>query len=761
MKQCESHHPRLKTKGVHRRDSRCHIICRRTIMGILLVTVVKRYLIHGLPPADTLAPDLCDTKECLRSAAAFKHNMDPTVDPCDDFYRYACGKWAEENPRPHQEFYHTWFQERQQKIYGIIRERLISNITADDPVPVIKAKAMYMGCLNLKNQEQENLRAAEKSLRQWGLPFLPRLLRGTSNSTGYKFDWVSSIAKIKRTLGLNVIIGFNIVEDQMIKRLTLGYPYEAKNSIFPSYESSKKQSSARLNQLESEPEQSNENERNAPEEVEEELPRIREILEILDPNGKVSWNDETIMRLSKAYFNFEKILNEAPTEDDYGEERSTEDDYGWDYTIEELQERTDSNLTTSFPIWQRYINTLFKNLPTARPSAEDKFQIESRNLVYLRNIVPKVLEQSPEVIELYVWVQVTRFLIYHEFNNYKHLDENGCANHVLHLMGLAVSYAIAEPDFLTETKPRLHQMLENIGASFREMVLETDWMDAETKFASLEKSRAMQAIIGVPEWILDSEKLTDHYKTLNIDSERHVQNWVNAIEFLNIKWLASWREEVNKIWNQDPTEVNAYYFFDRNAINIPMAMIQYPFYYLGLEALNYGAIGLTLGHEVTHGFDNSGIEYDKTGNHGQWWSNDTLKEYKKRAQCLVEQYNGFYLQEAKQFIDGTLTLGENIADNAGLREAFRAYRRFLKENGPEPLLTGMEDFSHEQLFFLSFANQECGTVWTIGAEQLLEDEHSPSEFRVTGVLRNMEEFSEAFQCPKGSAMNPEHKCLLW
>lgn len=142
------------------------------------------------------------------------------------------------------------------------------------------------------------------------------------------------------------------------------------------------------------------------------------------------------------------------------------------------------------------------------------------------------------------------------------------------------------------------------------------------------------------------------------------------------------------------------------------------------RALNYGALGEILGHELTHGFDDSGRNYDKYGNEKRWWSNHTLQEYDKRSSCLVKQYSKYYLAEAKGFvrihltiskysknlsfnffqINGTRTLGENIADNGGIREAFRAYRAYVKRNGPEPMLPGFDDFSHEQLFFISFGN---------------------------------------------------------
>ncbi|XP_055613594.1 neprilysin-like [Uranotaenia lowii] len=727
-------------------------MCILLVVVILLCGGIYSFFTHY-----TIAPDLCDTKECLRSAAALRHNMDPSADPCDEFYRYACGKWADENPRPQQQSSHNWFGLRQDKVYGIIRDRLMSNATDDDPLPVQKAKAMYMGCLSSDHRKKEGYKAVEKLLKKVGLPLLPKLVDGTPLPKNYKFDWISSIARVKRILGLNVIIGFDIVNDFQangVKRMILSFPIEARNSIFPSYEWSKKQSEVvRIERELSSKHSDHEATGNRQDETQQVQTSLTALIELLYPNITISNIEKNITMHAGDYVKIVNIFKKVPKDED--------EDSIYQFKVEQLQNMTDSNLDKPFPVWKPYLDTLFENLSTARPTGDDELQSTDRHLDSLSYIIEAVSKQPPALIELYVWVHVTAFIVTHKFNQYKDLDEDACAKHVLHLMGLAVSYAIADPDFLTETKPQLDQMVDNIGIAFRQMMKEADWMDAETKRASIEKSQAMKTLIGFPEWIMDVQKLTDHYGALEIDAERHVQNWINAVEFLNYRWLASWRQNVSNIWDMNPTEVNAFFLHHRNAINIPIAIIQYPFYYLGLEALNYGAIGEILGHEMTHGFDDSGINFDKSGNFAQWWSNETINEYHKRAQCLVEQYSKFYLKEAKQFVNGTLTLGENIADNGGLREAFRAYREYVKINGTEPLLPGMEDFTHEQLFFLSFANQNCASVWSIGAQELLEDEHSPNEFRVRGVLQNMEEFSTAFKCPKGSAMNPERKCRVW
>lgn len=177
--------------------------------------------------------------------------------------------------------------------------------------------------------------------------------------------------------------------------------------------------------------------------------------------------------------------------------------------------------------------------------------------------------------------------------------------------------------------------------------------------------------------------------------------------------------------------------------------------------MNYGAIGSILGHELTHGFDNSGRHYDSDGNLREWWTNETISEYTEKTQCFIDHYNTYYEDEIDEYIDGELTLGENIADNGGLREAFGAYRIWKARHDQEPLLPGFTQLTHEQLLFLAFAHLWCESYNAASLKWMLEDSHSPSHVRLQAVLRNSKEFSAAWNCPVGSNMNPSKKCHLW
>ncbi|KAL1131468.1 hypothetical protein AAG570_011085, partial [Ranatra chinensis] len=156
-----------------------------------------------------------------------------------------------------------------------------------------------------------------------------------------------------------------------------------------------------------------------------------------------------------------------------------------------------------------------------------------------------------------------------------------------------------------------------------------------------------------------------------------------------------------------------------------------------------------------------GRKYDKEGNLKVWWTNSSIGQYNERTQCYVEEYNNYYMHSINKTVDGNLTLGENLADNGGLREALMAYRTYVGANGKEPGLPGLQNYTHEQLFFLSFANMWCSDYTDYSLLESLKDEHSPNFVRVEMSLKNLREFAEAWSCPPGSNMNPEKRCHLW
>ena len=322
-------------------------------------------------------------------------------------------------------------------------------------------------------------------------------------------------------------------------------------------------------------------------------------------------------------------------------------------------------------------------------------------------------------------------------------------------LGEAVGQLYVEKHFPPEAKERMMELVINLKAALKTRIQNANWMSDATKEKALEKLNVMTFKIGYP------DKWRD-YTGLEVRDDAYVLNVIRGNQF-------EFRRDINKVnkpvdrdeWFMYPQTVNAYYNPNQNEIVFPAAILQPPFFNMDADdAVNYGAIGYVIGHEMTHGFDDQGRYYDASGNLNDWWTEEDAKEFKARAQMLVDQFNRYMVMDSLH-LDGKLTLGENIADLGGLNVAFTALQKSMEgKPRPEPI----DGFTPEQRFFLGMAQ-----VWrnNIRDEALMrrlrEDVHSPGEFRVNGPVVNMPQFQAAFDVKPGDALYlPEEKqARIW
>uniref|UniRef100_A0A8C7XJY9 Membrane metallo-endopeptidase-like 1 n=1 Tax=Oryzias sinensis TaxID=183150 RepID=A0A8C7XJY9_9TELE len=341
-----------------------------------------------------------------------------------------------------------------------------------------------------------------------------------------------------------------------------------------------------------------------------------------------------------------------------------------------------------------------------------------------------------------------------------------CVRYVQSSMENAVGALYVRETFAGESKQMVSNLISKIQQAYVETLEELNWMDDASKEKAREKAMAMKEHIGYPDHILEesNQKLDQEYAHLNFSEENYFENVLENLKSEAHKSLKKLREPVDPdLWIIGAAVVNAFYSPNRNQIVFPAGILQPPFFSKHQhQALNFGGIGMVIGHEITHGFDDNGRNFDKDGNMLNWWSNYSAEHFKEQSQCMVQQYGNFNWKLAGgQNVSGISTLGENIADNGGVRQAYKAYLKWMEMEGEEPRLPGL-DMNHRQLFFLNFAQVWCGAYRPEYASQSIKtDSHSPLEYRVLGSLQNFEAFSEAFQCQKGSPMNPELKCRVW
>ncbi|XP_029624660.1 endothelin-converting enzyme 2 isoform X3 [Salmo trutta] len=308
---------------------------------------------------------------------------------------------------------------------------------------------------------------------------------------------------------------------------------------------------------------------------------------------------------------------------------------------------------------------------------------------------------------------------------------------------------------------KVEGMINEIRTAFKDALDHIKWMDKQTRMAAKDKADTIYNMIGFPDFILDPKELDDIYYWYDVSEDNFFQNTLNFYNFSARVMADHLRKPPNSDqWSMTPPTVNAYYMPNKNGIVFPAGILQAPFYAQHHpKALNFGGIGVVMGHELTHAFGVQGREYDKDGNLRPWWQNSSVDAFKNRTECMVEQYNGFTINGTH--INGKQTLEENIADNAGLKAAYNAYQAWVQENGEEKRLPAV-NLTNDQLFFVGFAQVWCSVRTPESAHRgLMTDHHSPPKYRVIGTLSNSPAFAEHFQCPTGSPMNSGHRCTVW
>jgi endothelin-converting enzyme/putative endopeptidase len=319
-------------------------------------------------------------------------------------------------------------------------------------------------------------------------------------------------------------------------------------------------------------------------------------------------------------------------------------------------------------------------------------------------------------------------------------------------LGEALGQRYVEKTFGSEGKERTSKMVAALEDALREDIKNLPWMTETTKQQALAKLAAISNKIGYP------EKWRD-YSALKIVRGDALGNAERANLFEQARDLAKIGKPVDpKEWGMTPPTVNAYYNPQENNINFPAGILQPPFFERAMDdAVNFGGIGAVIGHELTHGFDDQGRKFGPDGNLADWWTEQDAREFEKRASCIADQYSE-YTVAGGVHLNGRLTLGENTADNGGLRIAYMALEDTIKGRTTPP----RDGFTPEQRVFLGWGQIWCQNETEESAKLRAQiDPHSPGRYRVNGVVVNMPEFQQAFSCPKGAPMVRENACRVW
>ncbi|CAG7835465.1 unnamed protein product [Allacma fusca] len=693
--------------------------------------------------------EVCQTEECHEAADRLKQMIDFSVDPCENFYDYACGTWRENNPSPGSSSRHNQFSIMQDQLAQKVQGILSSPIEDTDTEAVQKVKQFYKACIDLDTQESRGLSPLRRLIKKnGGWP----LIDPTWDDSKYNLQ--SSLADMTRYLAVGSLFNVRIQPDlknSTYKKILLDQPelfLPREYFLSPDFED-------KVNYYKK---------------------FVKDVASELTPES--SMDEETLEQEIDEFIAFEtKLANISAKAEDRDDLNKT---YNL-YTVDEFQQYFNDGSDYSGIDWQKLLNRIFNGFTTI----ESEEEIIILQPEYLQNLAIILSETPLEVVVNYVqWRMVSMFVddATNELRDiaFKYLKvsqgvkerkprKDICSNFDitsrLFRLGEAVSSEYIKEYFPKIYKRNVTQMVHYLRASFSELLEAAIWMDEATQDKARDKIKKMAEFIGYPEFITNAKKLNKHYKKFEPDESRHFENILSFYKWEVHTILSEYRQPTDRSkMNGHAVFVNAFYEPEANSINFPAAILAPPMYnHNGPVSLNFGGMGVVMGHEITHGFDTIGGQYDENGNAIDWWTPKTKSKFIRKAQCFVEQYGNFSLPEGN--VNGRMTAPENIADNGGIHQAFNAYRNWVRENNndeEEPRLPGLENLSHDQLFFLGFATTWCENVTPEKArELLLVDVHSPGRFRALGGVMNSPAFAESFGCPRKAPMNPRNKCVLW
>ncbi len=323
-------------------------------------------------------------------------------------------------------------------------------------------------------------------------------------------------------------------------------------------------------------------------------------------------------------------------------------------------------------------------------------------------------------------------------------------------LGEALGQKYVDVTFGADGKQRMLKMVDALEASLDGDIQGLPWMTEETKKQAKLKLDAIRNKIGYPDVWRD-------YSSLTVVRGDLLGNFLRANEFESKRDIAKIGKPLDrKEWGMTPPTVNAYYSSSYNEIVFPAGILQPPFFDKKMDdAVNFGGIGLVIGHELTHGFDDQGRKFDPQGNLHDWWTPEDGKEFEKRASCVADEYSGFTAVDDLK-LNGRLTLGENTADNGGARIALAALEHMIAEDKTGKEAQKIDGYTPEQRFFLGFARVWCEKRRPESARvQVTTNPHSPGRWRVNGVVQNMPEFQQAWGCKAGQPMVSANACRVW
>lgn len=644
-------------------------------------------------------------------------SMDKSVDPCMDFYQYSCGGWQKANPIPADQtswsVYGKLYEDNLNFLHGIL-EQAASPSTDRDAVSQ-KIGDFYQACVDEATVEQRGLSAIQ--------PDLDAIAQLKSVR-----ELTSLLARLQLAYGETILFSQGSMQDpdnseQQIAEVDQGGLGLPDRDYYTKTDAKSKEIRDRY------------------------LMHVQKIFELAGESSATAKKDAaTVMRMETALAKAQ--LTRVDRRDPYKlKHKMKVADLGamvpsidWTSYYRELQYPDFEILNVSTPDYFKEVNTELKNEPIENWKTYLRFHVVNSSAAYLP---AKFGDENFEFYRKYLRgakEQQARW--------------KRCVQSVDHNLGEALGQVYVQKVFSPELKASTLEMVRGIEDAMGERIRQLDWMSPETKQQALTKLAGIRNKIGYP------DKWRD-YSSVKLVRDDFAGNVMRAREF-------EIRRDINKVgqpvdhgeWDISPATVDAYYNPQMNDINFPAGVLQPPLYDAKLDAApNYGDTGGTIGHELTHGFDDEGSQFDAKGNLKNWWTKEDREKFDARTKCVEDQYAKYVVVDDVH-LNSKLTLGEDVADLGGEILAYNAWKGATKDKE----LTSIDELTPDQRFFVGFAQWACAND---RPEELrmraTVDEHSPAKYRINGVVVNMPEFSKAFSCKTGQPMvkPQENVCKVW
>ncbi|KAM7413643.1 hypothetical protein PAMA_020839 [Pampus argenteus] len=684
----------------------------------------------------------CQRKRSLLRAARFvQANIDPTIQPCQDFYSFACGGWLRRHGIPEDKLSYGIITAIGEHNEEKLQRLLLEPIRRNGPNSAErKVKEFYRSCVDIQEIDKlgsDPMTEVIDSCGGWDLVGAPPGAAGwETEGAPQRPDFNELLYRTQGVYSTAVFFSLTVnVDDKNSSRNAIRIDQEGltlpERSLYLGQDEDSVKILAAYKAL------------------------MERLLSMLGAHNATQKSKE-IIQLETRLANI--------TVSEYDDQRKDISTMYNRITLRQLQ-----RIAPSLH-WKRLLDRIF----------HDNFSEDEEIVVLATDYIQKVSDiiktTSKRVLHNYMLWRIVAALsehlstafrsTIHEFS--REIDgteqqlELGrlCLTQANKHFGMALGALFVQQHFSSQSKAKVQELVEDIKHSLDLRLHELDWMDDATKEAARAKLKHMMVMTGYPDFLLKPELIDQEYG-FDVDEKTYFKNIINSIKF-NIKLsVKKIHEEVDKTaWLLPPQALNAYYLPNKNQMVFPAGILQPTLYNPEFpQSLNYGGIGAIIGHELTHGYDDWGGQYDRHGNLKQWWTEESYKKFQKKAECIVKLYDNFTVYN--QRVNGRLTLGENIADMGGLKLSYYAYQKWVREHGPERPLPGLK-YTHEQLLFIAFAQNWCMKRRSQSIYlQLLTDKHAPEHYRVIGSVSQFDEFARVFHCPKSSPMNPVDKCSVW